>query len=137
MGEDEQTWPKLTYLLNFSVLLYCLPITYVRVINMEKRTPHHHLSLVKELLSVNKVKSTHSALRGAAELGLSFTEICDVVAQLTGKHFYKSMTTYADHRIWHDVYKVTIQDLDNVYLKLSIENANLLIIVSFKSDESS
>ena len=104
---------------------------------MEKRTPHHQLSLVKELLRTHRVKSILSALRGAATLGLSFTEMCDVVAQLTTKHFYKSMTNYADHRIWQDVYKVTIQDLDSVYLKLSVENANLLIIVSFKSDESS
>ncbi|MGH8192386.1 MAG: type II toxin-antitoxin system MqsR family toxin [Rhodanobacteraceae bacterium] len=48
---------------------------------------------------------TYSALVGGAALGLDFVGIVDVVAALTPADFYKSMTTYADHRIWQDVYR--------------------------------
>jgi motility quorum-sensing regulator/GCU-specific mRNA interferase toxin len=37
-------------------------------------------------------------------MGLTSREMLTVVAELTRRHFYKSMTTYADHSIWQDVY---------------------------------
>jgi motility quorum-sensing regulator/GCU-specific mRNA interferase toxin len=37
---------------------------------MEKRTPHRSLSVVKALVEAGKVRSTFSALAGAAALGL-------------------------------------------------------------------
>jgi motility quorum-sensing regulator/GCU-specific mRNA interferase toxin len=60
---------------------------------MEKRTPHCKLAVVKAMV----------ALAGAAALGFGFKEIVGVVAALTPKDFYKSMTTHADHRVWQDV----------------------------------
>jgi len=48
---------------------------------------------------------------------------------LTPKDFYKSMTTYADHRIWQDVYRPTTIAGD-VYLKLTVIDD--VLIVSFK-----
>ncbi len=49
---------------------------------------------------------------------------------LTSVHFYKSMTTYADHRIWQDVYRTKISSGDEVYLKLTVIDD--VLIVSFK-----
>jgi len=67
---------------------------------MEKRTPHCKLAAVKSMVAAGKVRTTISALAGGAALGFGFEEIVGVVAALTSKDFYKSMTTHADHRIW-------------------------------------
>ena len=62
-------------------------------------------------------------------LGFDAEEILDVVSNLTGADLYKSMTSHAVHKVWHDVYRVQT-DNGQVYLKLTIlEN---LLIVSFK-----
>ena len=71
---------------------------------MEKRTPHCKLAVVKAMVAAGKVRITISALAGAAALGFGFKEIVGVVAALTPKDFYKSMTTHADHRVWQDVH---------------------------------
>jgi motility quorum-sensing regulator/GCU-specific mRNA interferase toxin len=65
----------------------------------------HSLVVVKNVLAAGKVRATVSALAGGAALGFGFEEIADVVAALTARDFYKSMTTHADHRIWQDVYR--------------------------------
>ncbi len=72
---------------------------------MEKRTPHCKLAVVKAMVAAGKVRTTVSALAGGAALGFGFEEIIGVVAALSPKDFYKSMTTHADHRIWQDVYR--------------------------------
>ena len=72
---------------------------------MEKRTPHFKLAVVKAMVAAGKVRATISALAGGAALGFGFEEIVGVVAALTPKDFYKSMTTHADYRVWQDVYR--------------------------------
>ena len=96
---------------------------------MEKRTPHCQLSIVKSLIGEGKVRSTLSALAGGAALGFDFNGILAVVLALTPKDFYKSMTTYADHRVWQDVYRPTTK-AGEVYLKLTVIDD--VLIVSFK-----
>jgi motility quorum-sensing regulator / GCU-specific mRNA interferase toxin len=96
---------------------------------MEKRTPHCKLAVVKALLAAGKVRTTVSALAGGAVLGFGFEEIIGVVAALTPRDFYKSMTTHADHRIWQDVYRPKTPAGD-VYLKLTV--IDNVLIVSFK-----
>ena len=96
---------------------------------MEKRTPHCKLAVIKTLLAAGKVRATVSALSGGAALGFGFEEIIGVVAALTPRDFYKSMTTQADHRIWQDVYRPKTQAGD-VYIKLTVIDD--VLIVSFK-----
>lgn len=96
---------------------------------MEKNTPHCKLSKVKALIEAGKVRSTGSALAGGAALGLDFEGIVGVVMALTLKDFHKSMTTYADHRIWQDVYRPTTP-VGEVYLKFTVIDD--VLIVSFK-----
>jgi len=96
---------------------------------MKKNTPHCKLSKVKALNEAGKVRSTGSALAGGAALGLDFEGIVGVVMALTLKDFHKSMTTYADHRIWQDVYRPTTP-VGEVYLKLTVIDD--VLIVSFK-----
>lgn len=56
--------------------------------------------------------------------------MCAVVMSLTTRHFYKSMTTHADHRIWQDVYRARTAHGDEVYLKLTVIDD--VLMVSFK-----
>jgi|SRR5579859_4428282 len=96
---------------------------------MEKRTPHCPLLEVKALAEAGKVRSTFTALAGAAALGFNFDQMIAVVLALTPRDFYKSMTTYADHRIWQDVYRPSTS-AGEVYLKLTVIDD--VLIVSFK-----
>lgn len=96
---------------------------------MEKGVPHCRLPIVKALIEAGKVRSTVSALAGAAALGLDFEGMIAVVEALTPADFYKSMTTHADHRVWQDVYR-PVTPGGEVYLKLTVVDD--VLIVSFK-----
>ncbi|MDH0300182.1 MULTISPECIES: type II toxin-antitoxin system MqsR family toxin [unclassified Pseudomonas] len=96
---------------------------------MEKRTPHCPLERVQVLLSQGKVRSTRAAIQGAHALGLQPRQILDVVRALMPSDFYKSMTTYHDHRLWQDVYHVHAQ-LGWIYVKLTVVDD--VLVVSFK-----
>lgn len=95
----------------------------------EKRTPHCPLPIVKSLILEGKVRSTFSALSGGAALGFDFKGMLDVTLALSPEDFYKSMTTYADDKVWQDVYRPTTNAGD-VYLKLTVVED--VLIVSFK-----
>ncbi len=96
---------------------------------MEKKTPHCKLSRVKELLLAGKMRTTHSARAGAAEMGLDVAGIEAVVLALHTADFYKSMTTHADHTIWQDVYRPSTV-FGDIYLKLTVIDD--VLVVSFK-----
>jgi motility quorum-sensing regulator/GCU-specific mRNA interferase toxin len=96
---------------------------------MEKKTPHCKLSIVKRLVEADQVRTTRSAREGAAALGVDFDEMLAVVMALTTKDFFKSMTTYDDHKVWQDVYR-PMTSAGPVYLKLTVIDD--VLIVSFK-----
>lgn len=96
---------------------------------MEKRRPHHPIALVKELARNGRVRPTASAARDAAQMGFDLEEMVAVVLNLELADFHKSMTTYADHTIWQDVYRPSTRHGD-VYLKLVVVSD--LLVVSFK-----
>jgi len=96
---------------------------------MEKRTPHCGLSVIKKLAEQGRVRTTNSARVGATALGMNCSDMLEVVKALSSADFYKSMTTYADHRIWQDVYRPSTPAGD-IYLKLTVVDD--LLIVSFK-----
>ena len=96
---------------------------------MEKRTPHCPLAKVKLLVEAGKVRTTQTARVGAVALGFDYADMLAVVLALKHSDFYKSMTTYADYRIWQDVYHPRTKAGD-VYLKLTVIDD--VLIVSFK-----
>jgi motility quorum-sensing regulator / GCU-specific mRNA interferase toxin len=96
---------------------------------MEKKKPHYNLSLIKELIAAGRVCATGSALAGGAALGFEFAGMLEVVEALTLNDFHKSMTTYADHQVWQDVYRPCTENGD-IYLKLTVVED--VLIVSFK-----
>jgi motility quorum-sensing regulator / GCU-specific mRNA interferase toxin len=98
---------------------------------MEKGTPHCKLSVVKTLVEAGQVRATATAYNGARALGINdLAGMCAVVLALTPAHFYKSMTTHADHTVWQDVYHAKTAIGDEVYLKLTVMDD--VLIVSFK-----
>jgi motility quorum-sensing regulator/GCU-specific mRNA interferase toxin len=96
---------------------------------MEKRTPHCPLARAKELVERGQVRATFSALTDASEMGFDLEGMITVIMALELRDFHKSMTTYADHTIWQDVYRPSTE-LGDVYLKLTVIND--VVIVSFK-----
>ena len=62
-------------------------------------------------------------------MGLDLSDMLAVVVALTPADFYKSMTTYADHTVWKDVYRPSTRSGD-LYLKLTVIGD--VLIVSFK-----
>ena len=96
---------------------------------MEKRIPHCKLNLVKTIASAGKVRTTQQARHGASSLGMTFSDMVDVVMSLESTDFYKSMTTNLDSKIWQDVYRPSTK-AGLVYLKLTVIED--VLIVSFK-----
>ena len=98
---------------------------------MEKQTPHYDLSLVQ--LGVGRLGAaafTKTALDGGREMGLTSDEMLAVIAALTRRDFYKSMTTYADHRIWQDVYHAATPVGKEAYIKVTMRD--LAPVIQFK-----
>ncbi|AJA11993.1 MULTISPECIES: type II toxin-antitoxin system MqsR family toxin [Pseudomonas] len=96
---------------------------------MEKRTPHCPLERVRALVGAGRISPTTASLRGAQALGMEYADMLEVITGLERRDFYKSMTSYADHRVWQDVYRpLTVKGY--LYLKLSVVDDAL--IVSFK-----
>jgi motility quorum-sensing regulator/GCU-specific mRNA interferase toxin len=96
---------------------------------MEKSTPHSKLSTVKAMVKAGNIRTTRTAREGAVALGFDLDGLLGVVLGLTAADFYKSMTSYADHRVWQDVYRPRTA-AGEVYLKLTVVED--VLIVSFK-----
>lgn len=99
---------------------------------MEKRKAHYPLATVKRLIVVSRVSFTMTALVGGAAMGFDSEEMLKVVASLKANDLYKSMTSHANHRIWHDVYHADTER-GVVYLKLTVIED--LLIISFKEKD--
>jgi motility quorum-sensing regulator/GCU-specific mRNA interferase toxin len=87
------------------------------------------LADVQGLARAWKIRITKSAVIGAAALGLGPAAIVETLMSLDRGDFRKSMTTYADHRVWQDVYRAVTQ-AGMVYLKLTVVDD--VLVVSFK-----
>ena len=96
---------------------------------MEKRTAHYSLDTIKNYIRNEQYFVTQTARQDYVSLGLDDNEVIEIIMRLKPKNLYKSMTSYFDHKIWHDVYHEEYFGL-KLYIKLQInENA---IIISFK-----
>ncbi|MEN5091547.1 type II toxin-antitoxin system MqsR family toxin [Pseudomonas protegens] len=103
---------------------------------MEKKTPHYDLSLIKaQVVRQGAQAFTRSALLCGKELGLSLAAMQRVIAGLQGSMFYKSMTTYHDHRVWQDVYYTGI-DNRTLYIKITQRPGIGPPVISFKEAET-
>ncbi|MGB6689127.1 MAG: type II toxin-antitoxin system MqsR family toxin [Terracidiphilus sp.] len=91
---------------------------------MDKRTPHYDLSRIQaDVARLGVVAFTKTAMDGGRAMGLTTTEMLKVIASLTRHNFYKSMTTYADHRIWQDVYHAPTPVRKDAYIKITLRDS--------------
>jgi motility quorum-sensing regulator/GCU-specific mRNA interferase toxin len=91
---------------------------------LEKRTPHYDLVRVKaDVARLGPAAFTKSALDGGRMMGLTTAEMLNVIASLSRREFYKSMTTHADHRIWQDVYHAATPVRKDAYIKITLRDS--------------
>jgi motility quorum-sensing regulator/GCU-specific mRNA interferase toxin len=98
----------------------------------EKRQPTYDLKAFKAAFNrVEKLAVTGTALRSAAALGFGRDEIVATIQTMQREHFYKSMTAYAVHRIWQDVYHVP-SAVGVLYIKFTADVLAEFLLLSFK-----
>lgn len=83
-----------------------------------------------EISRLGAAAFTKSAIDGGRAMGLTTSEMLQVIAALKPRHFYKSMTTHADHRVWQDVYHAPTSVDRVAYIKLTQVAERL--VVQFK-----
>jgi motility quorum-sensing regulator/GCU-specific mRNA interferase toxin len=99
---------------------------------MEKRRPTYDLDAIKQAIgSVDRLAVTTSALRDAVGLGFDRAGIVDAIHSVERRMFVKSMTTFADHRLWQDVYHVPARGV-LLYVKFQADVLTEFTVVSFK-----
>lgn len=95
---------------------------------MEKRTPHYQLGAIQAVVAQVGISAfTKTALDGGRAMGLTSDEMLKVVAGLSRADFHKSMTTFADHTVWQDVYHANTPVGLVAYIKVTMR-ANAPII---------
>ena len=94
---------------------------------MDKYTPTYNL----EDFKASNFIVTATANKTAFDLGFDAEGIRKVVASMQQEHFYKSMTSYANHKIWQDVYHVPYGDLV-LYIKFTQNAISSFTLLSFK-----
>ena len=103
---------------------------------MEKYTPHYDLAVIKaDVRRLGGRAFTLVAKQTGARLGLNIKEMQEVVFELQNRMLYKSMTTYADHRVWQDVYHINSHGLE-IYIKVTYCTAGNPPVISFKKKSS-
>ena len=103
---------------------------------VEKRMPTYDLDAFKAAFaSVEKLAVTGTALRSAAALGYGRIEIVATIQTMQRCHFYKSMTAYADSRLWQDVYHVPTP-LGMLYVKFTADVITEFLLLSFKEKDN-
>ena len=104
---------------------------------MEKRKPHYDLKKLKKLFCGQGTRLiTKTAQKGAASMGyMDIDDIQTVLKQIGPEHFYKSMTTYQNHKLWQDVYKYRDDD-NGLYLKLQLStDGKKAVLIQMKKDK--
>ena len=104
---------------------------------MEKLKPHYEFNRIKSLLCAEESREiTRTSREGAVALGyMDVEEMLAIIDTLTQKHFYKSMTTQQDTSLWQDVYKISDESENKIYIKLQLSpDKKKTIVIQFKRD---
>ncbi len=103
---------------------------------VEKRKPTYDLVAFKAAFAtVEGLRVTGTAVRGAAALGFDRAGIVAIIRSMERRHFRKSMTSYADHRIWQDVYHVP-SEAGVLYIKFTADTVTEFLLLSFKEKDN-
>ncbi|MEK7245571.1 MAG: type II toxin-antitoxin system MqsR family toxin [Pseudomonadota bacterium] len=99
---------------------------------VEKRKPTYDLAAIqKQFGEPDGYRITVSAQDFAFSLGLDRGGVVALVQSIERRHFYKSMTTYRDHRIWQDVYHAGHGKL-TLYVKFTLGLDGYYLLISLK-----
>jgi motility quorum-sensing regulator / GCU-specific mRNA interferase toxin len=102
---------------------------------MEKRRATYDLDAIKAAFAgIESLAITVTAYSNALRLGFDRQSILETVASIERRMFHKSMTTYADHRVWQDVYYVPFNGIV-LYIKFQADVITEFKIMSFKEQE--
>jgi len=74
---------------------------------------------------------TTSALRDAATLGFDRAGVVETIGGIERRMFSKSMTSFADNRVWQDVYHVPARGM-MLYIKFQADIVTEFTVTSFK-----
>jgi motility quorum-sensing regulator / GCU-specific mRNA interferase toxin len=83
---------------------------------------------------LERLAVTGSALRTAAALGFGRADIVKTIQTMKPNHFYKSMVSYADQRVWQDVYHVP-SAIGILYIKFTADVLTEILLLSFKEKD--
>ena len=78
---------------------------------------------------------TFTAANDAADLGFGKPEIVATLQTVRPVHFYKSMTSHADYKVWQDVYHVP-SAAGVLYVKFTANTVRLFKLLSFKEKDN-
>jgi motility quorum-sensing regulator/GCU-specific mRNA interferase toxin len=102
----------------------------------EKRKPTYDLEAFKLAFSTaDRLNATSTALRNAFELGFDRADMVATIQTMRRGQFYKSMTAYADHRVWQDVYHVP-SSAGVLYVKFTADLVTEFLLLSFKEKDN-
>ena len=102
---------------------------------VNKRKPTYDLEAFKSAFSsVAKLAITGTALRSAASLGFGRFEIVSTIQTMQRSHFYKSMTSNANNKVWQDVYHVP-SPVGLLYVKFTADAVTEFLLLSFKEKD--
>ncbi len=100
----------------------------------EKKKPTYDLESFQENCAAD-LNATFVALRDAAALGFDEEGIVAVIQTVRRAHFYKSMTSYNNAKIWQDVYHVPSSE-GVLYIKFTADTISEFLLLSFKEKSS-
>lgn len=102
---------------------------------MEKRRPTYDLDAFKAAMAApNGLAITKAAIQTARSLGFNAAAIVGTIGSMERKHFVKSMTSFADHTEWQDVYNIPSEGFV-IYLKFRADAVTEFRVLSFKEKE--
>jgi motility quorum-sensing regulator/GCU-specific mRNA interferase toxin len=98
-----------------------------------KLSPTYDLASIKAAFNDgDKHDVTSTAAKSAAALGFVRADIVETIQRMERVHFYKSMTSYEDHRVWQDVYHVPSY-VGTLYVKFTRDaETGEFLLLSFK-----
>ncbi len=98
----------------------------------EKLKPHYALANIKaEFADPDRLNRSFVSKQGADDLDMDDSAVVAVIQSLKPSDFDKSMTSFADHKIWHDVYKPSVEGR-TIYVKFTLDARQSLFLISFK-----
>ena len=84
-----------------------------------------------EKFKSSNFRTTQTARNSALDLGFDIFGVHNVVSTMQPEHFYKSMTSYQNHKVWQDVYHVPYDDMI-LYIKFTEDVISEFLLLSFK-----